>query len=326
MNKLELRSKFDQIYNVHLLFYRRRNMRPKNKDDKNDLSPKYLNNRFLEELKDLTDEEYLIKVKSGNQNTINKTFNQFYEMYSVLSKYSGLKNLLKKLTNSKTDAKIDCFISEFVIAYLMVKKNPEIDIEYEPKDTIIGASHPPDFKIKVNNIRYYVQVKSLLKSLNYNENIHMQIESESDLMVCVDNTFQVIESLEKATQFTPNDDNCFFIIIQFVSNDAFQSNDLIADHLYGAESLHCNIFENNHIVWFNKRKIVDGTNCTQNGGFFYSQKGKEVDAYIKATEINGVFFPYEFEMFVNDQKTSDKSPIYDLIDISNTYDSQTYFE
>lgn len=326
MNKLELRSKFDQIYNVHLLFYRRRNMRPKNKDDKNDLSPKYLNNRFLEELKDLTDEEYLIKVKSGNQNTINKTFNQFYEMYSVLSKYSGLKNLLKKLTNSKTDAKIDCFISEFVIAYLMVKKNPEIDIEYEPKDTIIGASHPPDFKIKVNNIRYYVQVKSLLKSISYNENIDKQIESNCDLMVSVNNTPQVISSLKKATRFTPKDDNCFFIIIQFVSNNAFQSNDLIGDQLYGEEVITAHVMSDDNIVWENRRTQIDGKNCEQHGGFFYSENGKKVDAYIKATGTRGVFFPYTFEMFINDQKPSDKSPIYDLIDISNTYDSQTYFE
>ena len=47
--------------------------------------------------------------------------------------------------------------------------------------------------------------------------------------------------------------------------------------------------------------------------------------WIKATETNGIFFPYNFEMFINDQKESDKSPIYDLIDISTTYDSKTYF-
>lgn len=320
MKKLELRSKFNKIYDIHLLFYRCRNMRPQNKISNNELSPQYLNN-FLEELKELTDEEYLAKLKEDNQDSINRAFDQFYEMYSFLSNYSGLKNLLKKFTGTKIDAKIDCFIAELVIAYLIVKKNPNIDIEYEPRE----YKHPPEFKIKVKNVTYYIQVKSLLKSISYNENIDKQFESNHKLMVSVNNTPQVVTALKKATQFTPNDDNCFFIIIQYISNDVIQTNDLIGDQLYGEEVMTAYVMSDDSIVWKNSRTQIDEKNCEQHGGFFYSENGKKVDAYVKATGTRGVFFPYMFEMFINNQKESDKSPIYDILNIDRTYNYSTWF-
>ena len=300
MTKEELRSHFNRVYQKLICKYVRRHER---------------------EYKDQPIDVCVSKIKDSTRDWQDKCFDQFYLMFTTLSSYKGLENLLKKFTNKNITSNIDCFIAELVIAFDIVQKNPHIEIEYEPKHLSINNESQPDLKIQFNGRKYYVQTKRLYKSISYLE-VSKKLE-HTELMIPYDNIPQSVGSLKSATNFTPKDENCVFIIVQVVTDDAMQENDQIADVLYGVELYRVNCETQKDFL---VRHKFDNDTLIQNGGFFYSENGKRVDAYIKATEPNGLFFPYDYEMFINHTKASDKKLIYNILDICAEYNATTYFD
>lgn len=250
-----------------------------------------------------------------------RSFEQFQKMYLCLSQKNGFDRLFGRFfTNKELDDNIKDFVAEMVIAYSIASKAPKAKISYEPNCDIKGNNRPPDLKINFETKTVYIQIKRMAKSISYQTNLTEY--GDNGMMIAFDDINQIVGALNKATRFIPKNNDDIFIIAQLIPDNIPSSNIEFAEALYGREITLINPITKEIIL---QRINVDVNNCKQDGGFFYSENGKKVDAYIKATETNGIFYPYNFEMFLNNQKTSDKSPIYDLIDISATYDSKTYF-
>ncbi|MBE6684974.1 MAG: hypothetical protein E7592_04930 [Ruminococcaceae bacterium] len=250
-----------------------------------------------------------------------ESFEQFKTMYLCLRNKDGFDKLFHKIFSDRLDINIKDFITEIVIAYTITSKNNNVEITYEPDYQINGANRPPDLRIHFESYTFYIQIKRMSKSYSYQDNLKKF--GDSDTMVIFDDIQQIVGALDKAARFTPKNANDIFLIIQLIPPEIPSSNIEISEVLYGRE-VACIDLKTGE--FFLKRQKVNGENYKLNGGFFYSESGKRVDAYIKATEANGLFFPYDYEMFINHTKAFDKKLIYNILDICAEYNATTYFD
>ena len=142
-------------------------------------------------------------------------------------------------------------------------------------------------------------------------------------MTSFDDIEQIVKALIKAGKFISNNENDIFVIVQLVPCYIPSTNIEFAEALYGKEET---VVDLNLEKCYIRRRRPISNNAEENGGFFYSDKGKHVDGYIKASETENFFSPYRFELFTNDNKNGNIELLNNLIHIEKIYDSKTYIE
>lgn len=238
--------------------------------------------------------------KSFNPETI---FAGFEKRYQYLSKNEGLKSLLLKFSQKNLPINFTDIITEFNLAYEILKKEPQFKIEYEP--SVQGNSKKPDFKIVGGNLLLYIQVKHMRKSKNF-ENQKKE-NPDSDLWYRVDDERQIRKALNTACEFRPPEEEALYLVAQEISFKANTRDVTHSQAVYGREQID-----------LNSGRCVG----RDNSGFFYTQYGQRLWAYITLRRTNDlcVFDNYEKKLFINPHFYEQKEKLTALFDFCNVYD------
>jgi hypothetical protein len=252
-----------------------------------------------------------------NQEEANKLFTGFQEKFVYLTKYKGLKKLLDMFTAENICSHLEDHFIEINLAYDIVRHNSDIDIEYEQEIKNEGNKRTPDFKFHIDKHLYYIQAKRVSEPKSFNE----QSKAFPGEFVPVDNLPQTSGALIKATKFVP-DEPCIYLIVQY-NNERYFDLIGIGEALYGKEAYEITMFSDESA----KTRIIrtPSNNIETNGGFFYTDEGKCVNAFISA-KSESLFGKQCYTVFENSEKQTPIGLISKIIDVDKVINRNTYIE
>ncbi len=228
----------------------------------------------------------------------------FEARYLYLSNYGGLKPLLCKFTQKNPIVGENLFdiITEFNLAYEILKKAPLLNIEYEPE--VPGNRKRPDFKIQGDRLLLYIQVKRMRKCNDYEE--QLKETPDSDLFYLVDPELQIHKALAKAAEFQPPEEGALYMIAQEINFKANTRDTTHSQAIYGREKL--NLFSGRYAG-------------RDQSGFFRGLSGQRLCAYItlrKSSNLH-VFASYESALFISPYFEAQKERFSGLLDFDAVY-------
>lgn len=232
----------------------------------------------------------------------------FQERYLYLSKYEGLKPLLSRFIQEKPIPSESLYdiITEFNLAYEILKKKPLLGIEYEP--IVPGNNKQPDFRIVGGNLLLYVQVKRMRKSQDFEEQLRENPDSDSWFLV--DDESQIHKALDKAYEFQPPEEDALYFMVQEITFKASTGDITPSQAVYGKEQF----------------DLLSGRCISRDkSGFFYKPNGQRLHAYIVLRRSNRlrVFDNYEKTLFINPLFRQQKETISTLLDFDVIYDERS---
>ena len=241
--------------------------------------------------------------KSFDPTTI---FAGFEERYLYLLKYKGLEFLLFKFSQEKLLTNLNDIITEFNLAYEILRKEPKLEIEYEPM--VQRNNKRPDFKIVSGNLLLYIQVKHMRKSVDF-ENQKKET-ADSNIWYLVDDEAQIRKALNTACKFQPPEEEALYLIAQEISFKANTGDITHSQAVYGKEQFDLT----------SGRYIKRDTS-----GFFYTQNGQRLSAYITLRRPNNlrIFDNYEKALFINPHLNEQKEKLTALLDFCVVYDEKS---
>jgi len=230
------------------------------------------------------------------------------ERYIYLLKYKGLKPLLSKFCQEKPIKGENLYdiITEFNLAYEILKKKPLFAIEYEP--IVQGNNKQPDFRIVGGNLLLYIQVKRMRKSEDFEK--QREENPDSDVWYLVDDESQIHKALNKACEFQPPEEEALYLTAQEITFKANTQDITLSQAVYGKEQL----------------DLISGRCIGRDkSGFFYTQNGQRLCAYITLRRPNNlrVFDNYEKTLFINPCFYEQMEKLTALLDFCDIYDEKS---